>query len=233
MLQQTADVVSAHLAQLDVLSVFVEEERLAVLPEGLVDVHAGAVVAEDGLGHEGGRLAVLPRHVLDDVLVRHQHVRTLYHRPARETQLTLARSDFVVVFLDGDAHVAHCEEHLASEVHGRVDGRHGEVPVLGRHTVGQVGATLLRSGVPVSLDAVDLEEHLIVAHAVLDVVKDEKLSLRTDDDRVGDALLLDELEAPGGHRPRVPRKALVGLGVLDRTCHVQRLAVAKRVDPAR
>src|SRR2546430_11586242 len=46
------------------IPVLLEEEVLAVVPKALVDVHAGAVVLEDGLGHEGDSLAVAARDVL-------------------------------------------------------------------------------------------------------------------------------------------------------------------------
>ena len=67
-LQDAADVVEAHLRDVGVAADLVEEV-LAVLPERLVGVHAGAVVLEEGLGHEGDGLAVLLGGVLGDVLV--------------------------------------------------------------------------------------------------------------------------------------------------------------------
>ena len=67
--EQAADVPAGHVGQPGVAGL-VEEQRLAALPQRLVDVHARAVVLEDRLGHERRRLAVLPGDVLDDVLVR-------------------------------------------------------------------------------------------------------------------------------------------------------------------
>ena len=67
-LQDAADVPLGHLAQAGV-AVLIVEQRLAVLPQALVGVHAGAVVGVDGLGHERDRLAVALGHVLDDVLI--------------------------------------------------------------------------------------------------------------------------------------------------------------------
>src|SRR5947207_3416506 len=55
--QDAADVVNRGLAQVRV-TVLLKEEVLAVAPKALVDVHAGAVVLENGFGHEGDGLAV-------------------------------------------------------------------------------------------------------------------------------------------------------------------------------
>ena len=74
MSQDPADVPTSEVQELAVAPL-VEEQRLAVLPQRVVGVHAGAVVAEDRLGHECGRLAVAPGLVLDDVLELH-HVIT-------------------------------------------------------------------------------------------------------------------------------------------------------------
>jgi hypothetical protein len=56
-LQQAADVPAGQVGQAAVAELVVEQ-RLAVLPQRLVGVHARAVVAEDRLRHEGGGLAV-------------------------------------------------------------------------------------------------------------------------------------------------------------------------------
>lgn len=71
MLEDAADVVAGGVREARV-ALLVVEEGLAAGPQGLVDVHAGAVVAEDRLGHEGGGLAVAPGDVLHDVLEEHQ-----------------------------------------------------------------------------------------------------------------------------------------------------------------
>ena len=67
MVQDAADVVAGQVRQAGVARLVVEQ-RLAVLPQRLVGVHARAVVTEQRLRHERDRLAVLPRGVLDDVL---------------------------------------------------------------------------------------------------------------------------------------------------------------------
>src|SRR3989475_2031656 len=64
--QNASDVVNRGFAQVRI-PVLLVEEVLAVVPKALVDVHAGAVVLEDGLGHEGDSLAVAAGDVLGDV----------------------------------------------------------------------------------------------------------------------------------------------------------------------
>src|SRR5699024_2417097 len=55
--QQAADVVAGRLGEAGV-ALLVVEQRLAVLPQGLVGVHAAPAVVEKRLRHEGGDLAV-------------------------------------------------------------------------------------------------------------------------------------------------------------------------------
>ena len=61
-LDQAADVPQRHLRQAGIA--VAGEQRLAVLPQRLVGVHAAAVVPEERLGHEGHGLAVLVGDVL-------------------------------------------------------------------------------------------------------------------------------------------------------------------------
>ena len=71
-------------------------------------VHAGAVVAENRLGHEGRRHPVAHRDVLDDVFVPGQPVGHLGQRLEAHVDLGLAGGrDFVMLFLDADADVLH------------------------------------------------------------------------------------------------------------------------------
>ena len=70
MREQSADVRARELREAGVARL-VRHQRRALLPEGLVRVHARAVVAEDRLRHERHRLAGRMRDVLDHVLVGH------------------------------------------------------------------------------------------------------------------------------------------------------------------
>ena len=73
MSQQPADRMQRHFAEAGITAA--GKQRLFIFPEGKVRVHARAVVREDRLGHESGRLVVAMCDVLDDILVDHHLVR--------------------------------------------------------------------------------------------------------------------------------------------------------------
>ena len=113
MVQQAADVPAGHVGQPGVARL-VEEQRLAALPQRLVRVHARAVVLEDRLGHERDRLAVLPGHVLDDVLVQHELVGHREQRVEAHVDLGLAGgAHLVVLHLDLDAQPARASAAIS------------------------------------------------------------------------------------------------------------------------
>ena len=92
-----------------------------------MDVHAGAVLVAQGLGHEGGVDVVLERDLLDGEAVGH---RVVGHREGvgvAEVDLVLRRRDLVVRGLDGDAEVFEGEDGLAAEVGAGVERREVEV----------------------------------------------------------------------------------------------------------
>ena len=72
MLDDAADVEQGHFRQVGIL--VAREERLAVLPDRLVHMHARAVVAGDRLRQEGGGQAVGRRDLMHAVLVQLQVV---------------------------------------------------------------------------------------------------------------------------------------------------------------
>ena len=99
-LEQAADVVARDVREAAVPGL-VEEQRLAVVPDRLVAVHARAVVAEDRLRHEGRGLAVAPGDVLDDVLELHHVVGAAEQLVEAPVDLGLAGgADLVVGALD-------------------------------------------------------------------------------------------------------------------------------------
>ena len=101
-LEEAADGVEGHVAQSGIPAA--GEQRLAALPDRDVGVHAGAVVAEERLGHGGDRLVVLLGHVLDDVLVEHHLVGHVHQLVELHVDFRLAgRAHFVVLGLDADA----------------------------------------------------------------------------------------------------------------------------------
>ena len=102
------------LAQVGVL--VAGEERLAVFPDRLVDMHARAVVAIDRLRHEGCGLAVDVGDLMDAVFVDLHLVGHEGQRIELHAEFVLGRGHFVVVLLDLHAHLRHGAEHFAAHV---------------------------------------------------------------------------------------------------------------------
>ncbi len=128
-LDDAADVVQREVGQACIA--VTGEQVLAVLPDRLVHVHAGAVVADDRLGHEGRRLAVGVGHVLDHVLLQLQPVGALHQRAELGADLHLAGAGhFVVMHFDRDAQLLEHQAHLGAHVLEAVDRRHREVAAL-------------------------------------------------------------------------------------------------------
>ena len=146
--EQPADVPFAHLRQAGIAG-RIGEQRLAGLPDRLVAMHARAVVAVERLGHERRGLAVLGRHVPDDVLVLHLVVGHRQQRVELHVDLGLTRGrDLMVLALDREPDLDHGQRHLGAQVLQRVIGRAGEVAFLRPDLVAEVGA-LVPIGVPV------------------------------------------------------------------------------------
>ena len=204
--------------------------RLAALPQGLVDVHAGAVVLEHRLGHERCRLAVLVRHVLHDVLVEHQLVGHAGQLVEPHVDLGLTRGAHLVVLdLDLDAHLLEGEHHLGPQVLEVVRGREGEVALLVPDLVAEVGA-FVPGGVPEALDRVDAVARRVVVLVEAHVVEDEELGLGPDVAGVGDAGRPQVLGRLARHEARVAAVGLAGERVVHEAVDRQRLPGAEGVD---
>ena len=132
------DVVQRHLRHPGVTGA--GEQRRLALPDALMGMHAGAVVAEDRLGHEGRGHTVAHRDVLDDVFVPGQPVGHFGQRLEAHVDFGLAGGgDFVMLFLDADADALHLEHHLGADVLQAVGGRHRKVAFLVLDLVAEVG----------------------------------------------------------------------------------------------
>ncbi|EDM80732.1 hypothetical protein PPSIR1_12653 [Plesiocystis pacifica SIR-1] len=197
--EHAGDEVQGHLRQARVL--LTGEQRLAVLPQRHVRVHAVAVVPVQGLGHEGDRLAGLARDVLDHVLEPGQLVGLGQQRVVADVDLGLsAGRDLHVLALDDDAEILEREDHVGAQVLEAVRGRHGDVAALGADLVPEVGE-FLAVRVPVAQVRVDGVEAGLLVAAVADVVEDEELGLGADVEGVGDAGRAQVVLGAGGQRP--------------------------------
>ena len=113
--QNSTDEEERHLTQARVA--VPSEKRFPIFPERHVGVHAGAVIAEERLGHEGDAFVVPLGHVSDDVLVVLQVIRHHFHRREANIDLRLTRGgDFMMLALDRDACLLHLQAHLVANV---------------------------------------------------------------------------------------------------------------------
>jgi len=152
-----------------------------------VRVHAGAVVAEERLGHETGGLAVLLGDVLDDVFVNHHPVGGGDERAETVVNLRLAGGgDFVVLLFDFDAQFFHRQHHLGADVLLGVGGWDREVTFLVPDFVAEI-RRFIATAVPDAFFAVNGVERAIALGVELDVVEDEEFRLRTDKRLVAEA----------------------------------------------
>ena len=108
-------------------AVLVKEDVLAVLEQGHIRVHAAAVDAEHGLGHERRMEAAHLRDRLDRHLKRHDVVRRQQRVGVLEVDLMLPLGHLVMAGLDLEAHLLEHQTDLASHMAAVIDRRHIEV----------------------------------------------------------------------------------------------------------
>ena len=174
-------------------------------------MHARAVVADDRLRHEGRRLAVGMRDVLDHVLLDLQPVGALNQRAELRAQFHLAcRADFVVMHFDRNAERLEDQAHLGAHVLERIGRRHREVATLDAGTVARVAVLVLLARAPRCFFGVDLRERARHVDVPAHAVEDGELGFRAEEGRVADARGLQVGLGALGQRARV---ALVGLAV--------------------
>ncbi len=200
-------------------------------------MHAGAVVAEERLGHEGHGLARAPCDVLDDVLELHDVVAGVQQRVEAVVDLLLTGGAHLVVrALEVKANFAEHRAHLVAKVGELVAGAHGEVAALVARLVAAVGGAVLfvlDAGVPPGLGRVDVVVTLVLVRVEAHGVEDEELGLGREERGVADARGLQVLHGLGRNVARVARVRLVRERVHDREVDDERLGGAERVDVRR
>ncbi|MCY1235187.1 hypothetical protein D9M72_477940 [compost metagenome] len=197
-------------------------------------VHARAVVTEDGLRHEGDRLAPGVRGVLDDVLELLQVICRVGQRGELVVDLSLAGgADFVVAALDLKAGFVQRNTHGVAQVSLLVGGGYREVTALDGGLVAQVSAFFFAAGVPVRFFGVDLVEAALRRGLVLDVVEDEELGFRREERGVGDAGGREVGLSLLCHAAGVAVVRVTGAGVHDGEVQSERLLHAERVQERR
>ena len=177
-------------------------------------MHACAIVLEQRLGHEGRRLAVPARNVLDDVLVHHHAVAAQNHGAEADIDLLLTTgTDFVVMELDLETRIDHGLHHLGTDIVHRIVGRNGEVSTLERRLVTQVRRLFSSTQIPATLLRVDEVVTGMLILVILNVVEDEELSFGAEEGRVGD-----------------PRRLQIRIGALGNCAWVTAIVDYKFVD---
>ena len=79
-------------------------------------MHTGAVVTEDGLGHEGYGLAILAGNILDNVFIQQKIIGHACERGERHAHFALTSgSYFVVMQIHCDASGLHGEHELIAK----------------------------------------------------------------------------------------------------------------------
>ena len=221
-----------HLAQPGVA--VAGEQRCASLPERDVRVHAGAVVAEQRLGHEGDDLVVLLGDVLDDVLVDHHLVGHPHELAGTSCRFRTARR----WPLRGAGLRRRCRSRSAfassrcgcSSAH-RPAARGSSLPCSGACSRGSAfrrgrGSIPLRRYRCGSSLRADSESNRTSS-------KMKNSSLGADEARVGDAGALQVVDRLAGDVARVAAVIFAGDRVLDVADHHQRRQGGERVDEGR
>ena len=173
--QDAADVIERRLRQIGVE--IAGEGRPLAFPHRLVGVHAGAVIALDRLRHEGGRLAVLVRDIVDHVFVDLHVVGGAHQRRIEKAQFVLRRRDLVMVLFDLQPHVEHDRQHLGAQIALAVDRRHREVAALDRRPVAGIAVGVLLGADVGAFLAVDLVHRAVHRAGVAHIVEHEELGL--------------------------------------------------------
>ena len=146
-----------------------------------MDVHTRAVIAHNGLGHEGRSLAVGMGHIPDRVLQNLHPVSAFHQAVELGTDFVLAhRAHFVMMHFALDALLLHCEHHGVPNILQRVRRRHWKIAAFYRGTVTHVAALVLLPGGPRRFLGFDLAETTGHVHIPGHRVENEEFGLGTE-----------------------------------------------------
>ncbi len=148
-------------------------------------VHATAVVAKERLGHETGRFAVLPCHVLDDVFVDHHRVSGTNEgiKPVINFRLT-GSCHFVMLPFDGYAEFLHDQAHFSADVLLRIRRRDRKISFLVPNLVAKIGH-FIAAGVPDGFFGFNRIKCAIAPAVELHIVKNEKFRFGPEEGLIG------------------------------------------------
>ena len=209
-----ADVVERGVAQAGIA--VAGEQVLTVFPDGLVDVHAAAVVAHDGFGHEGGGFAEVVGNVLDDVF----HVLGLVGAfdqggEARTDFHLAAGADFGVVDFDFDAEFFQNVHHGGAQVLSGVNRGDGGVAAFDGGAVAGVLPVHVQPACPCAAFGRDFVTGFVHIGFKLYAVEDEEFGFGAEVGGVADAGGFEVGFGAAGDGARVAVVALTVGGVDD------------------
>src|ERR1043166_2342756 len=171
---QAANVVPRHFAD-EPVALLVVEQVLAILPQTLVGVHAGAIVLKERLGHDGDDFSSLPGGVFYHVLIKQNLVGHLGQGPISHVDFGLpAGAHFVVVDFDLDAAFLQVLHHLGAQILVLIHGGYGEIALFVSDLVAEVGFVVVPR-VPKPFFRIDVVVAVVMSLVEANAIEDEKL----------------------------------------------------------
>ena len=153
-----------------------------------MDVHAAAVIAHQGFGHEGGGLAEGMSDVLDDILEDQHFIGLLDQGAELDSDLALTGGgDLMMVHFDYQAHVLQGVTHGGPQVLQGIDRRDRKITALGARPMADVAILVYLFGVPAGFLRIHLVERALHGKTPANIVKDEVFVFRAKQRGVGDA----------------------------------------------
>ena len=209
------------------------EERVAVLPDRLVGMHARAVVAKDRLGHKSRGFPMFLGHVLDNIFIPLQGIGHLDQRQEAQVNLRLAGGGhLVVVLLNPNPDLLHHLHHLSANVLIRVERRYREVAFFVPGLIAKIGS-FFPAGVPDAFNRIDVIIALVRVLVETNFVKNEEFRLRPEIRHFAEPAGLDIGFGLLGDAARVARVGLTRDRVHDIAEQAERRAFVERVHDRR
>ena len=186
MLEDAAYVVQCQFRQTAVL--VAGKQVLAALAQGLMHMHAVAVITHQWLGHEGRRLAEAVGDVHDGVLEYQQLVRFSHQGVEQGADLGLSGGGhLVVVHLHRDAHLFQGGADGGTDVLLGIHRGHREIAALDAGTVADVAFFEGPVAVPAALFRVDLIEGAVEIITPACVIEDKEFRFGAKEGGIGNA----------------------------------------------
>ena len=144
-----------------------------------MDVHAGAIVSKERLGHERHGLPGPIGRISDNIFVHHHAIRAFQQRVIAHVNLGLARpANLVVVALDVDPGGDHSLHHFGAQILIVIRGRNREVTLFHARTVAKI--VCLPRRIPPALFRIDKIKAMLRRAVEVHVIEDKKFRFRSE-----------------------------------------------------